>query len=266
MGKTTNRICFLVAALGCCVSTVSFAQAEQSDAAAQANNPLANLTAFNVQSYYMGRLTKTNDAGNQFWLRYAKPFQVNDGSWLLRASLPYNSFPNQVNNRTDQGLGDLNAFASYLFDTGNPAVSVGLGPQLSVPTASDDTLGSQKWSAGLAHVLFNASSAKFQYGYLTTWQTSFAGKGSRAHVNVAAFQPFAFYQLGEGRYLRAAPIWAYSFANDNYSIPVGIGIGQVVKQGETVYNFFVEPQISVADRGAMQPQWQVYFALNMQFY
>jgi hypothetical protein len=48
-------------------------------------------------------------------------------------------------------------------------------------------------------------------------------------------------------------------------MPLGIGIGQVVKQGKTVYNFFVEPQFSVADRGPGQPEWQIFFALNMQF-
>ena len=46
---------------------------------------------------------------------------------------------------------------------------------------------------------------------------------------------------------------------------VGLGIGKVIRQGKTVYNFFVEPQFSVADRGPGQPEWQIYFALNMQF-
>jgi hypothetical protein len=53
--------------------------------------------------------------------------------------------------------------------------------------------------------------------------------------------------------------------NDNYSVPLGLGIGQVVKKGKTVYNFFVEPQFSIADRGPGQPEWQVFFALNLQF-
>ena len=42
------------------------------DAAAQANNPLANMTALNFQDYYIGRITDTDEAGNQFWLRFAK--------------------------------------------------------------------------------------------------------------------------------------------------------------------------------------------------
>jgi len=167
---------------------------------------------------------------------------------------------------TENGIGDFNAFAAYLFDTGNPAVSFGLGPQLTSPTATEDRVGSEQWSGGLANVLFDARSPTFQYGYLFTYQHRFAGEDDREDVNIGALQPFAFYQLGGGTYLRAAPIWVYNFENDDYSVPLGIGIGQVLKKGKTVYNIFIEPQFSVADEGPGQPEWQVYFALNMQFY
>ena len=249
--------------------TASFAAAQDGaggDANAQANNPLANVTAFNIQDYYIGDVTGFNENANQVFLRYAKPFSFAGGNWLFRGSAPYFTFPTAPNGSTKSGLGDINAFAAYLFETGNPAISFGIGPQITAPTATNNALGSEKWSAGLANVLFNGSSKKFQYGYLLTWQHSFAGDNDRKDVNAGALQPFAFYQLGDGLYLRAAPIWTYNFENDNYSVPVGVGLGKVIRKGNTVYNFFVEPQYSVADRGAGQPEWQIYFALNMQFY
>ncbi|MCP5426520.1 MAG: hypothetical protein H6970_15855, partial [Gammaproteobacteria bacterium] len=195
----------------------------------------------------------------------AKPLSIAKTNWIFRASLPINTFPTVPDGDKDTGLGDFNIFAAYLIDTGNPAVSFGIGPQITAPTASNDDLGSGKWSAGLANVLFNASSPKFQYGYLLTWQASFAGEDDRADVNTAAFQPFVFYQLGGGTYLRAAPIWVYNFENDDYSVPLGIGIGQVIKKDKTVYNVFIEPQFSVADEGPGQPDWQIFFGFNMQF-
>jgi len=235
------------------------------DAAAQANNPLANMTALNFQNYYIGRISDTDEDGNQFWLRFAKPFKVAGTEWLMRASLPVNSFPVAADGDHATGIGDLNIFAAYLFDTGNPAVSFGLGPQITAPTAPDDRLGSEKWSGGFANVLFDGRSKRFQYGYLLTWQASFAGSDSSADVNTGAFQPFAFYQLGKGLYLRSAPIWVYNFENDAYSIPLGLGIGQVIKRGKTVFNLFVEPQASVAYRGPGQPDWQIFAGFNMQF-
>ena len=239
--------------------------AEPAGDAAQANNPLANMTAFNMQNYYIGDISESDKDANQFWLRYAQPFTVGESNWLVRASLPLNTYPSPPTSGHKTGLGDMNLFAAWLIDTGNPAVSFGFGPQITAPTATEHSLGSEKWSAGLVNVLFNANSPKFQYGYLASWQHSFAGEEQRSDVNVGAFQPFMFYQLGGGTYLRAAPIWAYNFQNDSYSVPMGVGVGQVVKQGKTVYNFFVEPQFSVADDGPGQPRWQVFAGLNLQF-
>tara|TARA_R110002049_G_scaffold308057_1_gene510749 strand:+ start:1317 stop:2099 length:783 start_codon:yes stop_codon:yes gene_type:complete len=257
-----KNVCSCVALIAC----TGFSQIASADnAAAQANNPLANMTAFNVQNYYIGDLTESDKSANQAFLRFAKPVSVADTKWIVRASLPINTFPTAPDGDKETGSGDFNIFGAYLFDTGNPAVSFGIGPQVTAPTASKDELGSEKWSAGFANVLFNASSAKFQYGYLLTWQQSFAGDGDRDDVNAGALQPFAFYQLGGGTYLRAAPIWVYNFKTDDYSMPLGVGLGQVIKKGKTVYNVFVEPQFSVADEGPGQPEWQVFVGFNMQF-
>ena len=61
------------------------------------------------------------------------------------------------------------------------------------------------------------------------------------------------------------PIWVYNLENDDYSELLGVSVGLEIKQGKTVYNPFVEPQFSVADRGPGQPQWEVFLGLNMQF-
>lgn len=172
--------------------------ADSGGSAAQANNPLANMTAFNMQNYYIGDVSGTNKDANQFWFRYATPFSLGQSDWLLRASLPVNTYPAPPTGGHKTGVGDLNLFTSWLIDTGNPAVSFGFGPQITAPTASDDAVGSGKWSGGLVNVLFDASSPTFQYGYLASWQHSFAGDDDRSDVNLATFQPFLFYQLGEG--------------------------------------------------------------------
>jgi hypothetical protein len=94
---------------------------------------------------------------------------------------------------------------------------------------------------------------------------SFAGEEDRADVNSGAFQPFAMLQLGKGRYLRSTGIWAFNLENGDYSIPLGFGIGQVIPKGKTVYNIFIEPQWSVAHKGAGWPEWQVFVGFNIQF-
>jgi hypothetical protein len=231
--------------------------------AAQANNPLANMKALNFHNYYIPSYTEpAPDSGNQFWLRYAQPMKIGNTMWLNRASLPITGYSNP----DEFGLGDFNIFSAYLIPTKNPAVSFGIGPQLTVPTATATALGTDKWSAGLANILFDGRSKKIQYGYLLTWQHSFAGKSDARDVNLAAFQYFVFYQLRQGWYLRSAPIWAFDLETDSFTIPIGLGAGKVVKKGSVVYNAFVEPQVSVADKGPSPwPEWQIFFALNLQF-
>lgn len=264
--RAARNFAILILTLVVFATLGSPATAQDQDAAssaAQANNPLANFKAINVQNYYIGEITGTDETGNQFWLRYAQPVSLGDTNWILRASLPINSFPRPGGKTT--GVGDLNVFAAYLIDIGNPAVSFGIGPQLTAPTGSSDGSGSEKWSAGFANVLFNASSPKFQYGYLLTWQASFAGDSDAKDVNIGAFQPFLFYQLGGGTYLRSAPIMTYDFESDSYNVPIGLGIGKVFKKKDITYNVFVEPQYSVASKGPGQAKWQVFLGFNTQF-
>jgi hypothetical protein len=246
------------------LTSVSSPALAQSSDAAQANNPLADITAFNIQNYYVSKLTDLeDDTADNFFLRYAKPINTPGSTWLLRVSLPYRRVPTPTDDVS--GVGDLDAFAAYLFDTDNSAVSFGAGPLLVAPTASKDETGTDKWQIGAAVVLFNANSPKFQWGGLVTYQTDFAGDNDRPDVSLMAAQPFAFYQLGKGWYFRGAPIWTYNFENDNYNMPLGVGLGKVWVRGGTVFNLFLEPQYSVANRGAGQAKMQYYMALNMQF-
>lgn len=136
------------------------------DELAQANNPLADMTALNFQNYYYPEISGLSQTGDTFWIRYAQPID----KFLLRASMPFTSYPISPSMKKS-GSGDFNAFAAYLLDTGNPAVSAGIGPLVVAPTAKPSTLGAGKWQGGLAAVYFNASSTKIQYGGLVTYQT-----------------------------------------------------------------------------------------------
>ena len=234
--------------------------ADPADAAAQANNPLADLVAFNIQNYFIAELSGTDRNANQAWLRYAQPF----GNWLFRGSLPLSRLPDSPTT-SESGIGDANAFLAYLFDTGNPAVSLGAGPLVGVPTATDDALGTDQWSAGAAAVYFNAESRVVQYGGLVTYQVKVGGSDRAPDTHLLAVQPFGFVQLGEGNYLRGAPIWAFNLETGDYSVPLGLGYGKVIKLENTVLNVFFEPQFTVLSEGPGQPEFQLFAGLNMQF-
>ena len=102
--------------------------AAQDDAAASANNPLANIRALNLQNYHVPSIYGAPDAtANTFFLRGAAPI----GPILWRATLPVIQRPTG-----DTGLGDLNLLGFFL-PVARPDLSVGIGPQITLPTGEE---------------------------------------------------------------------------------------------------------------------------------
>ena len=114
---------------------------EEAAAAAAANNPLADITSFQLQNYYASDLYgMPNESSNTAWMRLIKPF----GKVLFRASLPLSTVPS-VGNDSISGIGDLNMFAAYLMTDPSDPQQYGIGPLVAAPTASDDALGVDAW-------------------------------------------------------------------------------------------------------------------------
>lgn len=224
----------------------------------KANDPMANTKAFNVHNYIVSSLYGMPDvAQNQLMFRYAQPV----GKLLLRGTLPVvtSSAPNVS---PETGLGDFNLFAIYSVDKGGN--KFGIGPLVTAPTGTNG-FSSDKWQGGVAVLAFLAKNHIFQSGALLQWQASFAGKEEAKDVNTLTTQLFGMWQLGGGTYLRSTGIWSFDLENGNYNIPLGLGIGKVVKVDKVVFNIFAEPQFSVAAKGEGQSKFQTFVGFNTQF-
>ncbi|BDD12646.1 hypothetical protein FUAX_50780 (plasmid) [Fulvitalea axinellae] len=149
-------------------TTVLTAQSvdDESKAAKQANNPLANMKAFNIQTYYAPTLSGVDGAtATNSYLRYAQPI----GRVLVRATMPISTI-NLPGQEADAGLGDLNIFATYLLTDPTSGFQLGIGPQVTLPTGTGD-FGKDTWNLGGALVAFNGNSARMQWGGLVTYDT-----------------------------------------------------------------------------------------------
>ncbi len=230
---------------------------------AKANNPLANTKAFNVQYYYRPNLNLIEGGqANTAWFRLAIP--TGRILWRLSAPLETRLVNNSTTNFSESGLGDLDLFAAYLAVM-KSKFTFGFGPAASFNTASDDALGTGKNTLGAAVIVFAIPDKQFQVGGLVIWRTDIGGDENREGVNILAVQPILLWQLGKGLYFRSVPIWAFDLQNGHYNVPMGFGMGQIFKIKNVVFNFFVEPQFSILVKGAGQPVFQIYTALNMQF-
>ncbi len=240
-------------------ATAAAQDAPSAAEAAQANNPLASAYALNVQNFYVPSLYGVPDQSvNTLWVRGAIPI----GRTITRASLPLATRPTSATG-SQAGLGDFNVFTAYLF-VSNPTTSIGVGPLVVAPTATDDVLGQGKWQLGAAAVAFKAT-PRVQVGGLVTWQASVAGDDARPSTSLLALQPFAIWQLGGGTYLRSTGIWAFDLKSGDYVVPFGLGLGHVLKAGGVVYNMFLEPQFSILHEGTGQPKVQLFVGLHLQF-
>lgn len=236
----------------------------------KANNPLADVKAFNLQNYYVPAIYESADAkANTFLVRYSQPFAK--GKILVRATVPFNTVPTGADPVTrtptySSGLGDVNFFATYTLSKPASKILIGLGPQVVFPTASSNFTGAGKWQLGGAFLVFATSNPLFQWGALVTYQTSVAGQEDRPNASLLVAQPFGIFQLGKGAYLRSTALWNYNLEANAYNMPLGIGGGKVFKVDNVVFNMFLEPQFTFLHQGAGQPALQIFGGINCQFY
>lgn len=230
-----------------------------------ANNPLADMINVALHNYYLPRLNGIPDSNaNTFYLRLVTPV------WRLvpRVSLPIRVIPASepsTSVASVTGLGDLNVFATFLLTKPESNTTFGLGPIYTAPTATDPALGHGKHEIGVAALTVWAKGI-FLVGGLVNWQIGVGGKSDRPQTQFIVAQPFVFFQLGKGYYLRTAPIWFFNIEEPEYNVPFGFGAGKVIPTEKVIFNIFLEPQFAMALRGIGQPAVQIFGGLNMQFF
>lgn len=237
------------------------ARAQTAAEVAKANNPLAPVTAVNLHNYFVPTLYGVpNQSANAMMVRGV----FATSRMILRGTLPLSTVPSGSGDAVS-GLGDFNVFDAFLLTSSESKTQFGVGPLLVIPTATDDLLGTGKWQAGGAVVVVsNVTPTVLMFG-LVTYQHSFAGDSARATTSLLTAQPGAIMQLGGGYYIRTSGIWQWNTETGDYSIPIGLGVGKVMRAGGAVLNLFLEPQFTVLHEGAGQPAFQVFAGIMAQF-
>ena len=116
----------------------------------------------------------------------------------------------------------------------------GVGPIFQFPSASPNTLGSGKWSAGPDAVAL-IMPGKWVLGALATQLWSFAGTPNRPNVNAFLLQPFLNYNLKNGWALSMSPIMTanWSAAQNKWAVPLGGGVARTFKDGDQLMSLAV---------------------------
>ena len=170
------------------------------------------------------------------------------------------------NGRTT-GLGDTYYVALFSpadgIDVATGKFVWGAGFDLSFPTATEDVLGSGRWSAGPSGLGVYLGE-KWKIGALGQHYWDYAGDDDRDDVNLTNLQYFVFYSLDETTSIGAAPNiianWEQD-SDDTFTVPVGIGASKTFQFGKVPVRFGVEYHYSV-----IQPDDVAGADWNVRFY
>jgi hypothetical protein len=196
---------------------------------------LQNNTNFNL-----GPLEKTQNVLN---IQPVYPVQLDeDWNLITRTIIPVISQPATVPGQDrENGLGDIqfSAFLSPRAPTSGGWIW-GAGVITQLDTASDDRLGQGALGLGPTAVALRSRNA-WLYGALINNVWSVSKDSGRPDVNQMLLQPFVNYNFPDrpGRYLVFAPIVTADWEADDgntWTVPVGLGIGQITEFGEQPVN------------------------------
>lgn len=268
------------------------AAAEQAAIAEALNNPLSSLWIMfsqNDTTWYKGDvvdgLGKSDLVMNTTMLQPVMSFQLTE-NWkaIFRPTITINSFdtvdnldvttgttaPDFTGTEFDRetGLGDTILWTA-LSNNYKPPFVFGFGPTVMLPTASDDNLGTGKYSAGPMLLAVNITDNWVIGGIAQHWW-SFAGddtrkidtsfgkvKVDRADVNLTDFQYIIRYRYSALTNIGVAPNVQYNWETDELSLPIGIGFDTMGKLGKLPFKYGFEVHYYTVQDDDFGPEWRL---------
>jgi hypothetical protein len=261
--------------LGVLMAASLCAQAQQSDSEdterlqKAVQNPVANLISVPFQNninFPIGSFSRTQNVLN---IQPVIPIGISE-NWNLitRTILPVISQPDIAREEgTENGLGDLNP--TLFFSPSKPGALIwGVGPSLSLPTATHTALGTGKWSGGPSVVAL-VQPGKWTIGALANNLWSFAGESDRGVVNAFLLQYFVNRNFKKGWYLTSSPIITANWrvdSDERWLVPFGGGFGRVFKTAGQRLNAQASVYYNAIHPDSLPfPKWQLRLQLALLY-
>ena len=209
-----------------------YADDYEADIAQRLANPVANLISVPLQYNYDENIGPTGDGSiSRLNIQPVIPFSLNeDWNLITRTIIPVLDVQDlPVKGEGESGLGDT--VASQFF---SPTAATaggwiwGAGPVWLLPTATDESLGTEKWGLGPTAVALRQK-GRWTVGMLANHIVSFAGESNRADVNATFLQPFTSYITPTMTTISMNTESTYDWEAEEWSVPVNFTVAQLLK-------------------------------------
>jgi hypothetical protein len=252
------------------IQATAATEAETHALAKASQNPVASLISVPFENNFNGEYGSDNSKQNVLNVKPVIPVQIGE-NWNLinRTIIPFVSQPGTPGGPNRQnGLGDT-TYQAFISPSKPGKWIWGVGPQVQIPTHTDELLGNEHWGGGLAAVVLTMP-GKWVVGGLLTHMVDVASSGndgSESDISLTVIQPIMNYNFGGGWYVTSVPLITANWEADNddeWTIPLGGGVGRVFHWGkqpvklQMAYYYNVEKP----DSGA---QWNMQVTFTMLF-
>jgi hypothetical protein len=227
------------------------AEDEKTELAKKTQNPVSDLISVPIMNNLGFNAGPEDDLQNTLNIMAVVPQKINaNWNWIHRAVIPIVSQPAPID---EWGLSDIQ-YQGYVSPANVDSVVWGVGPVLQMPTATDDSLGSEKWSAGAGLVALQMK-GPWVYGALLNNIWSFAGADDREDVNLMFIQPFVNYNLGNGLAIGSVPQITANWEAESgnvWTVPLGAQVSKIMPIGKQPINWIAGGYYNVEkpDNGA----------------
>jgi hypothetical protein len=240
---------------------------ESPDIAKQAQNPIASLISVPLENDFNPYTGFHKEDSYVFEMKPVIPIRLSD-DWTLitRTIIPVIQVPDLAPGVSGTGgLGDIQE-SLFLSPTKAGPVIWGAGPVISVPTATENILGTKKLSLGPTVVVLRIQ-GHWLFGSLVQNLFSVAGPSARKDVNQMLMQPFVNYNLPHKWYLTSSPIITANWevgSSERWVVPVGGGVGKIVHFGKLPVNIYTQFFRNV-QRPDGTSSWSARFQMQLLF-
>lgn len=212
---------------------------DHEELARKLTNPVAHLISIPFQFNYDSDIGPF-DTGKRLTLKIQPviPMELNkDWNVISRTIVPIVYQDDLLPGIGSQsGLSDT--VQSFFFSPKEPTENGwiwGAGPVFTLPTATEDLLGTKKWGVGPTAVALKME-GPWTYGVLGNHIWSVAGESNRPEVNETFVQPFVAYTTKTATTYYLGAESTYDWKREDFALPVTLTVSQVLKLGDHIFS------------------------------